>query len=91
MSELGSYENICQVLDHETGKIALVQYDKVYEEIPETVEKSKTFVGAAHIGTDRDPWQKKSGMQTGNEEFALAFFRYFSRGVAKGVLQGASE
>ena len=88
MSELGSYEIICQVLDYETGKIALVQYDKIYEEIPETVEKAKTFVCAAHIGTDRDPWQEKSGMQTGNEEFALAFFRYFSRGLQKGYFKG---
>ena len=84
----GSYENICQVLDHETGKITLILPDKDYKEIPKTIEKSKMFVGAAQIGTDRDPWQKKTGMQTGNEEFALAFFRYFSRGLQKGYFKG---
>ena len=88
VSEHGSYKNICQVLDHETGKIALILSEKDYKEIPETVEKSRMFVGAAHIGTDRDPWQKKTGMQTGNEEFALAFFRYFSRGLQKGYFKG---
>ena len=88
VSEHGSYENICQVLDHERGKITLILSEKEYKEIPKTVEKSKMFVGDAHIGTDRDPWQKKTGMQTGKEEFALAFFRYFSRGLKKGYFKG---
>ena len=88
ISEHGSYQNICKVLDHETGKITLILPTKEYKEIPETVEQSKTFVGAAQIGTDSDPWQKKTGMQTGNEEFAMAFFRYFSRGLGKGFFKG---
>lgn len=88
VSDHGSYQNICQVLDHKTGKITLILPNKDYSEIPETIEKSKTFVGAAQIGTDPDPWQKKTGMQTGNEEFALAFFRYFSRGLQKGYFKG---
>ena len=88
VSEHGSYQNICEVLDHRTGKITLVLPGREYKEIPETIEKSSTFVGAAHIGTDSDPWQKKTGTQTGNEEFALAFFRYFSRGLQKGYFKG---
>lgn len=52
------------------------------------MERSLTTVGAAQIGTDTDPWQKKTGMQTGNEEFAMAFFRYFARGLQKGYLKG---
>ena len=88
VSEHDSHINICQVLDQETGKITLVLSHKDYEEVPKTVEKTTMFVGCAHIGTDRDPWQKKTGMQTGNEEFALAFFRYFSRGLQKGYLKG---
>ena len=27
-------------------------------------------------------------MQTGNEEFAMAFFRYFARGLQKGYFKG---
>lgn len=88
VSEHSSYVNICEVLDHKIGKITLVLPGKDYKEIPETVEKSVTFVGAAQIGTDPDPWQKKTGMQTGNEEFALAFFRYFGRGLQKGFFKG---
>lgn len=88
VSEHGSYENICKVLDHNSGKITLVLPGKDYKEIPETVEKSTTTVGAAQIGTDSDPWQKKTGMQTGNEEFAMAFFRYFARGLQKGFFKG---
>ena len=88
VSEHNSYQNICQVLDHKTGKITLVLPGRDYKEIPETVEKSITFVGAAQMGTDPDPWQKKTGMQTGNEEFAQTFFRYFSRGLQKGYFKG---
>ena len=88
VSEKGSYENICKVLDHKTGKITLVLPGKEYTEIPSTVEKSTTTVGAAQIGTDTDPWQKKTGTMTGNEEFAMAFFRFFSRGLQQGFFKG---
>lgn len=88
VSDHGSYQNICQVLDHKTGKITLILPNKDYSDIPATIEKSVTSVGVAQIGTDPDPWQKKTGMQTGNEEFAQAFFRYFSRGLQKGFFKG---
>ncbi len=88
VSEHGSFLDICQVLDHKTGKIALITPFGDYKDIPETIEKSIIFAGTAHIGTDPDPWQKRTGMQTGNEEFALAFFRYFSRGLQKGYFKG---
>ena len=57
MSDQGSWEHICQVLDHKTGKITLILSSKDYKKVPETVEQSKTVVGAAHIETDRDSWQ----------------------------------
>lgn len=88
VSEHGSYVNICKVLDHETGKITMVLPMKDSSGIPETVERSMTSVGAAQIGSDMDPWQKKTGMQTGNEEFAMVFFRYFARGLQKGFFKG---
>ena len=88
VSSHGSYVNICQVLDHQTGKITLVLPGQEYKEIPSTIEKSTTHVGAAQTGTDSDPWQKKTGAMTGNEEFAMAFFRYFGRGLQKGFFKG---
>lgn len=88
VSEHGSYENICKVLDHKTGKITLVLPGKEYKEIPSTVEKTLTTVGAAQIGTDTDPWQQKIGTKTGNEEFAMVFFRYFGRGLQQGFFKG---
>lgn len=91
VSDHGSCENISKVLDHKTGKITLVlpgKDGKNYKDIPETVEKSLTTVGASQIGTDSDPSQKKTGMQTGNQEFAMAFFRYFARGLQKGFFKG---
>lgn len=87
VSEHGSFQNISQVLDKH-GKIALITPFGDYKDIPETIEKSHIFAGTAHIGTDPDPWQKKTGMQTGNEEFALTFFRYFGRGLQKGFFKG---
>lgn len=88
VSEKGSYVNICEVLDRSTGKITLVLPGGEYKEIPSAIEKSLTMVGAAQIGTDTDPWQKKAGTMTGNEEFAMAFFRYFGRGLQKGFFRG---
>ena len=88
VSEYGSFQNICQVLDHKTGKIALITPFGDYKDIPETIEKSMIFAGTAHIRMDPDPWQKKTGMQTGNEEFALTLFRYVSRGLQKGYFKG---
>ena len=88
ISEHGSYMNICEVLDHKTGKIALILPGSEYKEIPATIEQHITTVASAQIGTDGDPWQKKTGMQTGNEEFAMAFFRYFGRGLQRGFFKG---
>ncbi len=88
VNDHGSYQNICEALDHKTGKITLVLPGKEYKEIPSTVEKSLATVGGAQIGTDNDPWPKKTGKQTGNEEFAMAFFRYFARGSEKGYFKG---
>ena len=88
VSDHGSYVNICKVLDHQTGKITLVLPYKEYKEIPSTVEQSFTSVGASHLESDTDPWQKKTGTSTGNEDFAMAFFRYFGRGLQKGFFKG---
>ena len=88
VSDHGSYSNICKVLDHRVGRITLVLPGKEYKEIPLSVEKSLTTVGAAHLETDTDPWQKKTGMSSGNEDFAMAFFRYFGRGLQKGFFKG---
>lgn len=88
VSANGSYVNICEVLDRETGKITLVLPLQEYKEIPSTIEKSLTTVSSAHIGSDMDPCQKKTGAMTGNEEFAMAFFRYFGRGLQKGFFNG---
>ncbi|KAK0270725.1 hypothetical protein LTR35_014007 [Friedmanniomyces endolithicus] len=48
VSEKGSYGNICQVLDHETGAITFVLPGKKYEGIPAGVRQSVTTVGSVH-------------------------------------------
>lgn len=68
VSEKGSYQNICKVLEPD-GHITLVLPGKKYEEIPSSVDKSTTSVGTAH---------------NGNEDFAYVYFRLFGRGLQEG-------
>lgn len=69
VSEKGSYQNICKVLDPQTGKITLVLPGKKYEDIPESVKKSTTRVGDVH-GDLKD--------------FGYVYFRYISKGLEEG-------
>lgn len=69
VSEKGSYGNICQVLDHESGKITLVLPGKEYEGIPATVQKSTTTVGSVHADL---------------KDFGYVYSRYISKGLEEG-------
>ena len=69
VSEKGSYQNICKVLDPQTGKITLVLPGKKYEEIPETVEQSLTTVGSVHQDL---------------KDFGYVYSRYISKGLEEG-------
>ncbi|KAK4504451.1 hypothetical protein PRZ48_005367 [Zasmidium cellare] len=72
VSEKGSYQNICKVLDINTGKITLVLPGKKYEEIPDTVQQSLTTVGASH------------GVPDDLKDFAFVHFRYIAKGLEEG-------
>ena len=77
VSEFGSYQNICKVLDHHKGKITNVLPGKKYAEIPKTVERSTTQVGNVHNeGSPEDI------------EFGAVFFKWFGRGLEKGFFRG---
>jgi len=69
VSEKGSYQNICKVLDEQTGKITLVLPGKDYAEIPKTVEKTLTTVGSLHQDL---------------KDFGYVCARYISRGLEEG-------
>ncbi|KAK3077971.1 hypothetical protein LTS18_008776 [Coniosporium uncinatum] len=69
VSEKGSYQNVCEVLDHSTGKITLVLPGKKYPEIPEGVEQSITSVGSVH---------------SNDKDFGFVFFRLIGRGLQEG-------
>jgi len=71
VSEKGSYQNICQVLEPQGGKITLVLPGKEYEGIPEGVENSVTRVGCVH-GEEAD------------KDFGYVFFRLIARGLQEG-------
>jgi NADPH:quinone reductase len=77
VSEFGSYQNICKVLDHHQGKITNVLPGKKYKEIPATVERSTTQVGNVH--------NKDSPLDV---EFGAVFFKWFGRGLEKGFFRG---
>lgn len=74
VSEKGSYQNICEVLDKDSGKITLVLppktgWDTPFEEIPAPIQQSTTNVGAVH----RDM-----------KDLGYVFCRYFTRGLEEG-------
>ncbi|KAK5110578.1 fusarubin cluster-oxidoreductase [Meristemomyces frigidus] len=68
VSEKGSYQNICAVLEPE-GKITNVLPGKKYAEIPASVQKSLTTVGSVHQDL---------------KDFAYVYFRYISKGLEEG-------
>lgn len=68
VSEKGSYQNICKVLEPR-GKITLVLPGLQYPEIPETVQKTITKVGDVH------------GNKT---DLGFVFSRYITRGLEEG-------
>ncbi|KAF2720928.1 GroES-like protein [Polychaeton citri CBS 116435] len=65
VSEKGSYQNICKVLEPQ-GKITLVLPGRRYPEIPETVKQSITSVGDVHGK---------------NKDLGYVFSRYIFRGL----------
>jgi NADPH2:quinone reductase len=83
VSEKGSYQNICQVLDQQKGNITLVLPGRKYEEIPKSIEQSLTAVGSTHEDLKPD-----SEVPTNTREFAFTFFRLFGRGLRDGWFKG---
>ena len=75
MSEKGSYQNICKVLDP-NGHITLVLPGRKYPEIPESVHQTITTVGAVH-GTPDDL-----------SDLGFAWFRLFGQGLKEGWFSG---
>ncbi|KAM0197756.1 hypothetical protein ACHAPA_003268 [Fusarium lateritium] len=69
VSEMGSYQTICDVLDHQTGKITLIIPAQSYSDIPKTIQKSVTTVASVHEDL---------------KDFGYVFTRYFSKGLEEG-------
>lgn len=69
VSEMGSYQTICEVLDKDTGKITLIVPAQSYSDIPKTIEKSVTKV--ADINAEL-------------KDFGYVYSRYFSKGLEEG-------
>ena len=88
VSEKGSFQNICQVLDQKTGQITLVLPGKDYSDIPSSITHSMTMVGAVHADMDQQQFQKATGSKTGNTDFGFVMFRLFTRGLQEGWFSG---
>ncbi|KAF4990517.1 hypothetical protein FGRMN_8417 [Fusarium graminum] len=69
VSEMGSYQTICDVLDHQTGKITLIIPAQSYSDIPRTIQKSVTTVASIHEDL---------------KDFGYVYTRYFSKGLEDG-------
>ena len=69
VSEKGSYTNIAQVLDPNSGHITFVLPGKKYEGIPEGVKQAITSVGTAH---------------SDHKDFAYTYFRFLARALDEG-------
>ncbi|KAL4729007.1 fusarubin cluster-oxidoreductase [Fusarium chlamydosporum] len=72
ISEDGSYQTICDVLDHNTGKITLIIPTQSYSDIPKTITKSVTTVASIHEDL---------------KDFGYVYTRYFSKGLEDGWLK----
>ncbi|KAF5662739.1 fusarubin cluster-oxidoreductase [Fusarium heterosporum] len=69
VSEMGSYQTICDVLDHHTGKITLIIPAQSYSDIPKTIQKSVTTVASIHEDL---------------KDFGYVYTRYFRKGLEDG-------
>ncbi|KAL3590668.1 fusarubin cluster-oxidoreductase [Fusarium poae] len=72
ISEGGSYQTICDVLDQTTGKITLIIPAQSYSDIPKTITKSVTTVASIHEDL---------------KDFGYVYTRYFSKGLEDGWLK----
>ncbi|KAI4085821.1 MAG: hypothetical protein LQ344_008103 [Seirophora lacunosa] len=80
ISEHGSFTNICEVLDRETGQITLVLPGKDYSAIPESIRQSMTYVGSVHSSVGQK--------ERGDADFGFVMFRFFGRGLQEGWFRG---
>ncbi|KAI8656387.1 PKS-ER domain-containing protein [Fusarium sp. Ph1] len=76
ISEDGSYQTICKVLDHHTGKITNIVPAQSYSDIPKTIQKSVTTVASIHEDL---------------KDFGYVYTRYFSKGLEEGWLKAQPQ
>lgn len=88
ISEHGSYQNICKVLDHQTGQITLILPGRDFSAIPSSIKQSITLVSDVHASSDQIQFQKETGSNTGNTDFGFLMFRFFGRGLQEGWFRG---
>ena len=86
VSEKGSYQNICNVLDHNGGKITLILPAK--SDIPEGVEKTQTMVGETHKTLQEFTYVYFRLISRGLEE---GWFKAQPQEVVNGGLEGVEQ
>ncbi|ROW07246.1 hypothetical protein VMCG_03826 [Cytospora schulzeri] len=69
VSEMGWYQTICRVLDHQSGNITLIIPAQTYTDIPKTIGKSVTTVADIHQDL---------------KDFGYVYSRYFTKGLEEG-------
>ncbi|KAL8995675.1 MAG: hypothetical protein Q9169_004645 [Polycauliona sp. 2 TL-2023] len=91
VSEHNSIQNICQILDHQTGQVTFVLPSDDGNPIPTTITGAMTTVGSVHDAGDTGDLkrvQKQAASKTGDSDFGYVLFRFFGRGLAEGWFSG---
>jgi NADPH2:quinone reductase len=85
VSDHGSFQNISKILK-EGGYITLIRPEGDYSSIPDTINKSLTYVGVVSWSDENDRWLEY-GM-AGGHELGLVWSRLFTKGLQEGWFSG---
>ena len=86
VSEKGSYVNICEVLDPQSGKITLVLPFHV-DEIPKNIEQTTTMAGVLWDGFENKAQTGKMEIGARRKDFAYSISRFIGRWLNSGELK----
>lgn len=86
VSQHGSWENICQVLDHATGSLTLV-LPHHQSDVPSSVNQSLTMVGSLWPGFHRPDDLRRLGLEQGGPDFGAVMTTLIARWLAEGKLE----
>jgi NADPH:quinone reductase len=85
VSDHGSFQNISKVLK-EGGHITVIRPEADYSAIPETMNRSVTYVGVVNQGQKSS--RRMAELTPGGHELGLVWSRLFTKGLQEGWFSG---